>query len=189
MNGRNNICIRTCVPQSRHRKIHRARKRPRNPNAPSNPQTPSQASRNQYLRIGAIALVLLVAGSAVIYVITRRANPAGAEVVTPSGLKYVDLKIGDGPTPKVGQTVIVNFSGTLEDGTLFDSTNGKPPAEFRVGVGRLIKAWDETLLTMKVGGKRKLTVPSNLGYGPMGNPPKIPPNATLLFDIELVGIK
>ena len=177
------------MPQSRHRKINRARKRPRNPNAPSSARGQSPGGRNQYLRIGAIALVLLIAGSAVIYVITRQANPAAAEVTTPSGLKYVELKAGDGPTPRAGQTVVVNFTGTLEDGTPFDSTNGKPPAQFRVGVGELIKGWDEGLMSMKVGGRRKFTIPSNLAYGVMGRPPKIPPNATLLFDIELLNIK
>src|SRR5688572_9113283 len=177
------------VPESRHRKINRARKRIRNPHSTVDPRADSQGSRNQYLRIGAIALVLLFAGSAVIYVITRQANPAGNEVVTPSGLRYVDLKVGDGRSPKTGETVVVHYTGMLENGTPFDSTNAKPPASFRIGVGQVIKGWDEGLMTMKVGGKRKFTIPSDLAYGPMGRPPKIPPNSTLLFDVELVGIR
>ena len=111
-------------------------------------------------------------------------------VTTPSGLKYIDIEEGDGATPKAGQTVIVHYIGTLEDGTEFDSSVGRNrPFSFRIGTGQVIKGWDEGLSTMKVGGKRQLIIPPELGYGSRGAGGVIPPNATLVFDVELLRIQ
>lgn len=113
----------------------------------------------------------------------------GNEVTTPSGLRYIDTQVGTGATPTKGQTIIANYTGYLENGTVFDSSIGKKPFETPIGVGRVIKGWDEGFLTMKVGGKRRLIISPDLGYGAQGAGGVIPGNATLIFDVELLGIK
>ena len=110
-----------------------------------------------------------------------------AVVTTPSGLKYVDLVEGTGASPQTGQTVVVHYTGTLENGTKFDSSRDRnQPFQFKIGVGQVIKGWDEGVGSMKVGGRRQLIIPSELGYGARGAGGVIPPNATLLFDVELL---
>jgi peptidylprolyl isomerase len=105
-------------------------------------------------------------------------------------LKYVDLVVGKGPMPKVGQTISVLYTGKLTNGKVFDSTSARnnDPFETPIGVGQVIKGWDEGMLTMRVGGKRRLTIPPSLGYGAEAQGP-IPPNSTLIFDVQLLAIK
>lgn len=111
-------------------------------------------------------------------------------ITTESGLQYVDIVEGDGATPQPGQTVMVHYTGTLENGLKFDSSVDRgQPFSFKIGVGQVIQGWDEGVGTMQVGGKRKLIIPSELGYGARGAGGVIPPNATLLFDVELLRIQ
>ena len=108
---------------------------------------------------------------------------------TPSGMQYADVAIGRGPNPREGQVVVVHFTGWLDDGTQFDSTQArKKPFGFPVGSGQVIKGWDEGVRTMQVGGKRRLVVPPQLAYGAKGVPGLVPPNSRLTFDIELLRI-
>ena len=110
-------------------------------------------------------------------------------VTTPSGLQYKDIVIGTGAIPQSGQNVVVHYTGKLTDGTKFDSSlDRNQPFSFRIGAGQVIKGWDEGLSTMRVGGKRQLTIPPDLGYGARGAGGVIPPNATLVFDVELLRI-
>ena len=108
---------------------------------------------------------------------------------TPSGLKYEDIEVGSGASPTKGQKVTVHYTGTLTNGKKFDSSKDRgEPFSFTIGVGQVIKGWDEGVMSMKVGGKRKLMIPPDLGYGARGAGGVIPPNAELHFDVELLGV-
>jgi FKBP-type peptidyl-prolyl cis-trans isomerase len=109
---------------------------------------------------------------------------------TTSGLQYQDVKVGDGAAAGQGQTAVVHYTGWLTDGTKFDSSRDRgEPFSFPIGAGQVIPGWDEGVAGMKVGGRRKLVIPANLGYGEMGAPPVIPPGATLVFDVELLNLE
>jgi len=107
-----------------------------------------------------------------------------------NALKIEDIVVGQGPTPTTGQTAVVHYTGWLTDGRKFDSSVDRGrPFEFQLGRGMVIKGWDQGVATMKVGGKRRLTIPPSLGYGASGAGGVIPPNATLVFEVELLAVK
>jgi peptidylprolyl isomerase len=149
-------------------------------------------------RAGAAMAITLVSFFAAVAVLapvsTAMAQAAGKSMTTASGLKIEDSTVGTGETPKKGQICVMHYTGWLYEngvkGKKFDSSvDRKEPFEFPIGQGRVIAGWDEGVLTMKVGGKRTLIIPPALGYGARGAGGVIPPNATLMFDVELLGVK
>jgi FKBP-type peptidyl-prolyl cis-trans isomerase len=122
---------------------------------------------------------------------TTTTPPSAAQEMTlPGGLKYQDLTVGTGAEATPGRRITVHYTGWLTDGTKFDSSVDRgQPYTLTLGAGEVIQGWDQGIVGMKVGGKRKLTIPHPLAYGPSGRPPVIPPSATLLFDVELLGVQ
>jgi peptidylprolyl isomerase len=138
----------------------------------------------------------LVAAAIITIVAAAIFQPATAQPVmtTPSGLKIIDVKVGTGAMPRPGQTCVMNYTGWLYEngakGKKFDSSlDRNQPFEFKIGAHQVIAGWDEGVATMKVGGKRTLIIPPELGYGARGAGGVIPPNATLIFDVDLLAVK
>ncbi len=147
-------------------------------------------SRATFSTLAAIALTVLTASA----VSTAMAQTPGKPMTTASGLQIIDTKVGTGPTPKTGQICVVHYTGWLyqdgQKGKKFDSSvDRNEPLEFPVGQRKVIAGWDEGVASMKVGGKRTLIIPPELGYGARGAGGVIPPNATLIFDVELLGVR
>lgn len=141
------------------------------------------------LAVAAASLILWATGPAGADDKDKKDSKEEKVVTKPSGLKYVDQKEGTGTEAKSGKKVTVHYTGWLKDGTKFDSSKDRgDPFVFPLGAGRVIKGWDEGVAGMKVGGKRKLIIPPDLGYGARGAGGVIPPNATLTFEVELLKV-
>jgi peptidylprolyl isomerase len=139
-----------------------------------------------------LAAVVLALGAFAIA--TTPTSAQGTTMTTASGLQITDSKVGSGASPKTGQVCVMHYTGWLYDngakGAKFDSSLDRgEPFEFQIGMGQVIKGWDEGVASMKIGGKRTLIIPPQLGYGARGAGGVIPPNATLIFDVELLGVK
>jgi FKBP-type peptidyl-prolyl cis-trans isomerase len=141
-----------------------------------------------------LVLPLLLAVGFAILVLLNTDTSGNSEdtsdfVTTPSGLKYKDLMVGTGKEVKPNDTVVVHYTGWLRDGTKFDSSYDHGMTPYETPLDRVVKGWQEGIPGMKVGGKRRLIIPPELGYGKEGSPPTIPPNATLTFEVELVDVR
>jgi FKBP-type peptidyl-prolyl cis-trans isomerase len=169
---------KSILAKSRRRKAGKSRSNPRSTYTPQ--KTPISNTK-----VVTLSIIIGVSILGVAYLLIG--GGTGKEVTTKSGLKYIDLVEGTGASPRQGQPVSVHYTGTLENGTKFDSSFDRgEPYTFRLGVDPVIQGWVEGLMTMKVGGKRKLIIPPSLGYGEKGYGTDIPPNATLFFEIDLL---
>jgi peptidylprolyl isomerase len=177
------------VPQSRKRRTGR-RTHTRGTNIATQQRSEARQSKQQRTRIIAAVIIVALVGAVAAYLfVPGLPGSAGAEVTTPSGLKYTDLVVGTGPSPLPGQTAVVHYTGTLTNGTKFDSSRDRgQPMSFVFKGQPMIPGWDEGVSTMKVGGRRRLVVPPALGYGPAPHG-TIPANSTLIFDLELLDVK